>query len=128
MTPAQITPKTPAEALPRPAGELDDLASYYDTPRHLDRDGTRPVGRSPTHEDRSGRTAPGPTPPTAPTIRSVIAAIVSRVLSNASTARPTAAIELDPGQLASAISGQPRVLAGPMYSVVHSPIFDFKPI
>jgi predicted DNA-binding protein len=26
-----MTPKTPSETLPRPAGELDDLASYYDT-------------------------------------------------------------------------------------------------
>jgi predicted DNA binding CopG/RHH family protein len=31
MTPAQPTPKTPTETLPRPAGELNDLASYYDT-------------------------------------------------------------------------------------------------
>jgi predicted DNA-binding protein len=31
MTPANRTPKNTADALPRPAGELDDLAAYYDT-------------------------------------------------------------------------------------------------
>jgi predicted DNA-binding protein len=31
MTATKMTPKTPNETLPRPAGELDDLASYYDT-------------------------------------------------------------------------------------------------
>src|SRR5262249_15423912 len=31
MTPEQIKPKAPTEALPRPASQLNDLASYYDT-------------------------------------------------------------------------------------------------
>jgi uncharacterized protein (DUF4415 family) len=30
MAPTKMTPKTPNETLPRPVGELDDLASYYD--------------------------------------------------------------------------------------------------
>src|SRR5262249_43953770 len=110
----------------RPASwTTSPVITTHTTPRPRWNTASGPI---PTHEDRSGRIALGPTPPTAPAIRSAIAVIVSRVLSNASAARPTPAIELDPGQLASAVSGQPRVLAGPMYSVVHSPIFDFKPI
>jgi predicted DNA-binding protein len=31
MTPRKTTPQEPAEHLPRPTGELEDLASYYDT-------------------------------------------------------------------------------------------------